>query len=184
MKNGWLIFPRWAAGNPGTRNNLWRRAPDGSISQLTTSFGLILAMRDDGGVLLLGGDNQIQSAIYYVSPTGERKAISGDYPLARYFAHGETFYAVSPAPAYLLSGPRLYRIEVEQDPFGITYSWYDNESQKFICYLLPGAPGAYTLERSTDFVNWTPVATATLPNAMPVEIKASTAPGYFRVHKQ
>src|SRR5436190_14924016 len=49
MKDGWLVFPRWAENSGGPNNNLWRRAPDGTITQLTTSLGWVLAGRKDGG---------------------------------------------------------------------------------------------------------------------------------------
>jgi hypothetical protein len=181
MKNGWTIFPRWAPNNPGTLNNLWRRSPAGEITQLTGVPAFVLAMADDGGAIIAGGDGRIQSALYYIPPVGEAKPLGDNYGSAQYFSSGNKFYAFSPLQS---GGCALFELEVETDPFGLIYPKYNPETKKFSAAVVPGMPGTFLLEHTQDFVEWSTIETIHAEGVYSVPIEITSPPGFFRLRKQ
>lgn len=186
MKNGWTIFPRFEPGNTVSYNNLYRRAPDGTISQITSVGAMGLTMRDDGAALVWAAGNAVDSAsasgLYYVSPTGDQKFIS---PLfERYFCAGDKFYAYGMTTA--VDGAHIYELQIEQDPFGIVYPSYNADTQVFSFGLIAGATGDYELQRTTDFAAWTAIATISVNSDMVHSgtwVDVTNAPGSFRLRK-
>ena len=181
MKNGWTIFPRWETNNPGTLNNLWRRSPTGEITQLTTKPGFVFAIAEDGGAIIEGGDGRIEAGLYYISPTGDTKPVGGGAPLARYFAWENKFYAYSPLQS---GGSGLYEIELQEDPFGMIYPAYSLETGLFSVDILPSIPGTFVLERTSDFIEWSPIETITLDGIGAFRVEVASPPGFFRLRKQ
>jgi hypothetical protein len=173
IKNGWVVFPRGSH----TQMTLWRRAPDGSTTQLSTLPASVAAMGDDGSALIFDG------SIYYAPATGSPKRISGGFALANYFSVGNKYYAYGQSAGYLGLGTAVYEVETEQDPFAILFPAYDAQAQIFSFSLFPGAIGDYELQRTADFVTWTAVATLTATDTYPFDVQVTTSPGYFRLHK-
>jgi hypothetical protein len=176
MKNGWIVFPE----NPMTQKTLRRRSPTGEISQITTNFGYVLAMRDDGGTLVLGGDGRIETSIYYVPAVGATKRISQDFGAAMFVARGNKFYAYSISPN---GGMDLFEVEVDEDPFGLLHARYEADSGMFSFVILAGAAGTYALERSDDLVEWTQVTTYVVTSTYPAPETIATPPGFFRLKR-
>jgi hypothetical protein len=176
MKKGWIVFPE----NPMTQMTLRRRSPAGDVSQITTNFGSVLAMRDDGGTLVLGGDGRIETSIYYVPAVGPTKRISQDFGAAMFVARGNKFYAYSTSSS---GGMNLFEVEVDEDPFGLLHPRYEMDSGMFSFVILAGAAGTYVLERSSDLEEWTSIATYAVTNTYPLEATLATPPGLFRLKK-
>jgi len=182
MKNGWTIFPRRGPGNPGSIYNLWRRSPTGEMDQLTTSPAFVYAMDDNGAVLRSAGENDEIGGLIYDPPHGNPKPLGLTFggSLARFFASGNKFYAYSPLQS---GGSGLFEIQIDSDPFGMVFPSFSSETGKFTFALIPGTVGSYILERTVDFIEWTPIHTIDVQFLEGLLVEVTTSPGFFRVRR-
>jgi hypothetical protein len=181
INNGWVAFPRFSPASPFLPYDIWRRSPDGTLTQCSVAPSLIKAMRSDGALLIQGFDlTGTKFGLIFVPPFGPAKLISNDFESdTRYFVSGSQFYAL--AESY--SGMALYRVDVEGAPFGLTLPAFDSATGMLSYNIYPSESGSFALQRSTDFANWTTIATNSVTEAKPTRFEVSAEPGFFRLQQ-
>ena len=167
MNGGWLAFARRLPGQ--TLFAPWRRSPDGTITQATTFPSFIKALRPDGGLLVtIGG------SVMFAPPQGEPKFISPEFYANNFFVSNQL---------YAHTDSKLFLVDIDGAPFALTSPAFDRANGVFSYNIHASEPGTFTLERSPDFVNWTPVASNTVTNPYPQPFEISSTPGFFRLRK-
>jgi hypothetical protein len=167
MNGGWLAT---AQRIPGTLMIApWRRAPDGTFAAATTFPSYIKALRADGGLLVT-----TRSALHFISADGVEKNLGPEF-------YAKCFFVGDKLRCYREG--LLNEVDIEGDPFALTSARYNAMTGTFSYDIYASGPGTFVLQRSTDFVNWTEVATNTITEGFLVNFEVATEPGFFRLTK-
>jgi hypothetical protein len=181
IHSGWTAFPRLTDQG---HQQIWLRSPEGEITQATfySRSSVLRALSASGDLVTVvtlptgsqTGPSEVTQVIY--TPLGGMpKEISADFG-ARYFFEGETLYAYW--------GGTLFRVITEGEPIGITAPQYDAVAGELSYYVTSSeAPADFTLQRTTDFEEWTDVFSGTVTNTLPTRFESATSAGYFRLQK-
>jgi hypothetical protein len=60
---------------------------------------------------------------------------------------------------------------------------FSSETGKFTFALIPGTVGSYILERTVDFIEWTPIHTIDVQFLEGLLVEVTTSSGFFRVRR-
>jgi hypothetical protein len=183
MNGGWVAFPRFSPDlRLLTSYDIWRRSPDGVISRVALAPSYIKAMQADGALLITGTDaTGTISGIIFVPPAGPAKLISNNFgdSSTRYFVSGSQFYALT----LTQTGMGLFLVEVDADPFGLGSPTFNPATGTLSYDIVASEPGTFALQRTTNFLDWTTIATNTLTNGIPNRFETPTPPAFFRLQK-
>jgi hypothetical protein len=178
INSGWTAFPRLTTQG---HQQIWLRSPGGQITQATfySKSSVLRALSARGDVVsivaLAQGDGAPITKVIYTPRGGMPIEISPNFG-ASYFFEGETLYAYW--------GGTLFRVITEGKPIGITSPQYDPAKGVLSYYVTSSeAPAAFTLQRTTDFEEWTDVQSGTVTNTLPTRFESSTSAGFFRLQK-
>jgi hypothetical protein len=75
-------------------------------------------------------------------------------------------------------------VEIDGNPFALKSANYNATTAVFSYEIHVTAPGTFVLERSSDFSNWTGVATNTITEGFLVRFDVTTQPRFFRLRRQ
>lgn len=170
MNDGWVAFPKVGAQG---QQQIWLRSPAGEVSQATfySRNSEIKELLPDGSLLAFVEG----TGIVYI-PLGQApKRISSDFG-ARNFLTGTNFLASRLG--------HLFDLLVQGDPIGLTSPQYDPGAGVLTYYVTSSQPATFTLQRSTNLVDWTDVTPGAVTNTLPTKFQVETTPGIFRLHKE
>lgn len=170
MNNGWVAFPKVGAQG---QQQIWLRSPAGEVSQATfySRNTEIRELLPDGSLLAFVEG----TGIVYIPRGQAPKRISNDFG-ARYFLTGTNFLASRLG--------HLFDLIVQGDPIGLTSPQYDPGAGVLTYYVTSSQPATFTLQRSTNLVDWTDVTRDAVTNTLPTRFQTATLPGLFRLRKE
>ena len=177
MNSGWTAFPRLTAQG---HQQIWLRSPEGVITQATfySKSSVLRALGANGDLVtsvLLSGAIESGTKVVYTPRGGMPKVLSNDFG-ARYYFVGSELYAYW--------GGTLFRVDTGNPAIGLTSPQYNSTSGTLSFFVTASeAPAGFTVQRTTNFVDWVEIGNGTVTNASPNRFEFSTSAGFFRLIK-
>jgi hypothetical protein len=183
MNSGWVAFPK--SGTQG-QQQIWLRSPTGEVFQ-TTFFSRssnLRALLPNGSLLVSVGDDFYTRDLYAIAPGAIPKRLGTDvaHRLGRLGMAADYIVTETNISAHAFGN--VFDLDITGDPVGLTSPQYDNASGLLSYYVTVTVPGLFTLQRSTNFGDWTAVTRVSVTNTLPTKFQTATSPGFFRLRAE